>query len=91
MSSIEEEDESAVSDELITQIEKLPSLSLSLQQQHQQTFNHSPSVLEWDSELSESEQEFDDNNENSNDNGEEQAANRALQSFIQSCSRTVSL
>jgi len=95
MSSIEEEDESAVSDELITQIEKLPSLSLSLslqqQQQHKQPFNHSPSVLEWDSELSESEQEFDDNNENLNDNGEQQAANRALQSFIQSCSRTVSL
>jgi hypothetical protein len=47
--------------------------------------------LEWDSELSESEQEFDDNNENSKDNDEAQAANRVLQSFIQSCSRTVSL
>ncbi len=83
MSSIEEEDESSVSDEAITQIEKLP-LS-------QQEIYHSSSVLEWDSELSESEEEVDDHIKNSNDNGEEQAANRALQNFIQSCSRTVSL
>ncbi len=88
MSSIEEEDESTTSDEPITQIEKVPSSSLP--QQQQQPSYHSPSVLEWDSELSESEQEFDDNNENSNDNGEGQAANRALQNFIQSSSRTVS-
>jgi len=60
MSSIEEEDESAASDELITQIEKLPPSSL-LQQQQSLPSYHSPSVLEWDSELSESEQEFDDN------------------------------
>jgi TATA-binding protein-associated factor Taf7 len=93
MSSIEEEDESTESDELITQIEKLPSspLPTSQQQQQQQRPYYSPSALEWDSELSESEQEFDDNNENSKDNDEAQAANRVLQSFIQSCSRTVSL
>ena len=91
MSSIEEEDESAASDELITQIEKLPPPSPLLHQQQQQQqplpSYHSPSVLEWDSELSESEQELDDDN---NDNSVEQAANRALQSFMQSCSRTVS-
>jgi hypothetical protein len=83
MSSIEEEDESSVFDEAITQIETLP-LS-------QQEIYHSSSVLEWDSELSESEEELYNHIENSNDNGEEQAANRALQNFIQSCSRTVSL
>ncbi len=85
MSSIEEEDESTVSDELITQIQKRPPSPLIHHQQQQQSLPsyHSPSVLEWDSELSESEQEFDDNSV-------EQAANRALQSFIQSCSQTVS-
>jgi hypothetical protein len=89
MSSIEEEDESTAFEESITQTEKVP---LSLQQQKQkQPLHHSPSVLEWDSELSESEQEFDDYNENPNDNGEEKAANRALQNFVQSCVRTVSL
>jgi hypothetical protein len=90
MSSIEEEDESAAADEPITQIEKVSPSPLPEQQPQEQTFTHSPSVLEWDSELSESEQEFDDNNENSHDNDEEQAANRALQCFIQSCPRTVS-
>ncbi len=89
MSSIEEEDESTAFEDSITQTEKLPS-SL-LQQQQKQPLHHSPSVLEWDSELSESEQEYDDNNEHLNDNCEEQAANRALQSFRQSFSRTVSL
>jgi len=85
MSSIEEEDETTTSDEITIQPEKLPSSSL----QHYQPFYHSPSVPDWDSELSESEQEFDDNDEDPNENGEERAANRALQNFMQTCSRTV--
>lgn len=86
MSSIEEEDESEIFDETITETEKLLPTSL-LQEQ----FNHTPSICEWDSELSESEQEFDDNNENLKENSEEQAANRALQCFKQSFIKTVSL
>ncbi|CAF1090399.1 unnamed protein product [Rotaria sordida] len=86
MSSIKEEDESEEFDETITQIEKL--LSSSLQQEQ---FDSSSSISEWDSELSESEQEFDDNNENLEDKSEEQAANRALQSFKQSCARARSI
>ncbi len=82
MSSIEEEDEPTTSDEITIQPEKLPSSPL-------QQLHHSPSVLDWDSELSESEQEYDDNDEDPNENGEERAANRALQNFMQTCSRTV--
>jgi hypothetical protein len=85
MSSIEEEDETTTSDEVTVQPEKLPSSSL----QHYQQPHHSLSVPDWDSELSESEQEFDDNDEDPNEDGEERAANRALQSFMQNCSRTV--
>lgn len=85
MSSIEEEDEFEDSDELVTQTERFPSTSLLQQQQHA-----SPSVLEWDSELSESEQEFDEHYDDSEENPSIQAANRALQSYIQSCSQTVS-
>src|SRR4051794_4560592 len=85
MSSIEEEDEPTTSDEITVQPEKLPSSPL----QHFQQLQHSPSVADWDSELSESEQEFDDNDEDPNENGEERAANRALQNFMQTCSRTV--
>jgi hypothetical protein len=86
MSSIEEEDEPTTSDELTVQPEKL---LLSPLQHRQQQLHHSPSVPDWDSELSESEQEFDDNDEDLNENGEERAANRALQNFMQTCSRTV--
>ncbi|CAF3368761.1 unnamed protein product [Rotaria sp. Silwood1] len=86
MSSIEEEDESETFDETITQVDQL--LSPSLQQEQ---FDRSSSISEWDSELSESEQEFDDNNENPEDKSEEQAANRVLQSFKQSFSRTRSI
>ncbi len=85
MSSIEEEDETTTSDEITVQPKKLSSSSL---QQYQQ-LHHSPSAPDWDSELSESEQEFDDNDEDPNENGEERAANRALQSFMQNCSKTV--
>ena len=73
MSSIEEEDESAVSDEPMPQALQPPSV-----------------IIDWDSELSESEQECDDNDENGHDNGEEQAANRVLRAFIQSRSSHVS-
>ncbi|CAF1213571.1 unnamed protein product [Rotaria sp. Silwood1] len=84
MSSIEEEDEPTTSDELTIQPEKL---QLSSSQNYQQ-LHHSPSIPDWDSELSESEQEFDDNDDELEENGEERAANRALQNFIQTCSRT---
>ncbi|CAF4589312.1 unnamed protein product, partial [Rotaria magnacalcarata] len=57
MSSIEEEDESEIFDEPIIQADK--SLSFSSQQEQ---LDHLSSVSEWDSELSESEQEFDDHN-----------------------------
>ena len=77
MSSIEEEDESAVSDE------PMPPKETSVVQP--------PCVvIDWDSELSESEQEFDDNDEHGYDNGEEQAANRVLKGFMQSRSSHVS-
>ncbi len=82
MSSIEEEDEPTTTDEITIQPEKLPS-------EHCQQFHHSPSIPDWDSELSESEQEFDDNDDDLNENGEERAANRALQNFMQTSSRTV--
>jgi hypothetical protein len=85
MSSIEEEDEPTTCEDLTIQTEKLPSSPL-LKHQYLQ---HSSSVLDWDSELSESEQEFDDNDEDPNEDGEERAANRALQNFMQTCSRTV--
>ncbi|CAF4444545.1 unnamed protein product, partial [Rotaria magnacalcarata] len=79
MSSIEEEDESEIFDEPIVQADK--SLSFSSQQEQ---LDHLSSVSEWDSELSESEQEFDDHNEDGNDDSEEQAANRVLKCFKQS-------
>ena len=79
MSSIEEEDEPTTSEDLTVQPEKLPSSPLPKHQQLQ----HSPSVPDWDSELSESEQEFDDNDEDLYENGEDRAANRALQNFMQ--------
>ncbi len=85
MSSIEEEDEPTTSDEITIQPEKLPSSSV----QHYKQLHHSPSLPDWDSELSESEQEFDDNDEDAFENGEERAANRALQNFMQTCSRAV--
>ncbi|CAF0763768.1 unnamed protein product [Rotaria sordida] len=84
MSSIEEEDEPTTSDELTIQPEKLQSLP----SQKYQLLHHSPSIPDWDSELSESEPEFDDNDDNFDENGEERAANRALQKFIQTCSKS---
>ncbi len=87
MSSIEEEDEPTTSEELTIQSIKLPSSPVrNYQQPH-----HAPSASDWDSELSESEQEFDDNDDDLNENGEERAANRALQNFLQTSSRTVSI
>ncbi|CAF1006284.1 unnamed protein product [Adineta steineri] len=85
MSSIEEEDESTASDE--SQTQKLASSSSSSSQQQ---LYQSSSILEWDSELSESEEEGDCNDDTKNltDGGEEQAANRVLQKFIQSSSTT---
>ncbi|CAF3850274.1 unnamed protein product [Adineta steineri] len=84
MSSIEEEDEPTTSEELTIQSVKLSSApSKNYHQLH-----HSPSIPDWDSELSESEQEYDDNDENPNENGEDRAANRALKNFIQTSSRT---
>ncbi len=85
MSSIEEEDEPTTTDEVTIQPEKVPSSPLGRCPQ----LHHSPSIPDWDSELSESEQEFDDNDEDLNENGEERAANRALQNFMQNSSRTV--
>jgi hypothetical protein len=85
MSSIEEEDEPTTMDELTVQSVKLPSSPL---QKYQQP-RHIPSTSDWDSELSESEQEFDDNDDDPNENGEERAANRALQNFMQTSSKTV--
>ena len=82
MSSIEEEDEPSTSDEITIQPEK-PSPKYSTQ------LHHSPSFPDWDSELSESEQEFDDNDDDPNENGEDRAANRALQNFMRTCSKTV--
>jgi hypothetical protein len=85
MSSIEEEDESIASDEAKLPIETMPcSLPLSVQ------MPTATSIPDWDSELSESEQEFDDNHDNTTDHGEEQAAHRALKSFVQSGLRPVS-
>ena len=88
MSSIEEEDEPTTSDDLTVQPERLSSTPV-----HPHV-RHSSSVPDWDSELSESEQEFDDNNDDDDnndphENGEDRAANRALQNFIQTSSRTV--
>ena len=85
MSSIEEEDELSTSDEVTIQPKKS---STTLQTQKPQLY-HSSSVADWDSELSESEQEFDDNDDDPNENGEDRAANRALQNFMQTCSKTV--
>ncbi|CAF3675250.1 unnamed protein product [Rotaria socialis] len=83
MSSIEEEDESEAFDEPIIEVDK--SLLSSSQQEQR---DHLSSASEWDSELSESEQEFDDHDENRNDDSEEQAAKRALQCFKQSSLKT---
>ena len=82
MSSIEEEDEPSTTDELTMQAERIPMPA---------GLSHSPSMPDWDSEMSESEQEFDDNDDDDdpNENGEERAANRALQNFMQTCVRTV--
>ena len=85
MSSIEEEDEPTTSDDLTIQAEK----SQSSPSYNYHKLHHSPSIPDWDSEVSESEQEFDDNDEDLNENGEERAANRALQNFIQSFSKPV--
>lgn len=82
MSSIEEEDEPTTSDEITIQQEK-SSIQRSTQ------LHHSPSFPDWDSELSESEQEFDDNDDDPNENGEDRAANRALENFMRTCSKTV--
>jgi hypothetical protein len=82
MSSIEEEDEPTTTEEITIQHEKLPS-------ERYPKLHHSPSIQDWDSELSESEQEFDDNDDDPNENGEERAANRALQNFMQTSSKTV--
>lgn len=86
MSSIEEEDEPSTSDELTTQ-----SVKLSSSVKHYSQLRPSPSIIEWDSELSESEQEFDDNDDDPYENGEDRAANRALQKFIQTSSKHVCL
>ncbi|CAM4746578.1 unnamed protein product [Rotaria magnacalcarata] len=83
MSSIEEEDEPTASDDLTILAEK----SQSSPSYNYHKLHHSPSIADWDSEISESEQEFDDNDEDINENGEERAANRALQNFIQSFSK----
>jgi hypothetical protein len=88
MSSIEEEDEPSTSDELTVQPGKLPTSSSSALRNHSQ-LHHSPSMADWDSELSESEQEYDDNDEDPNENGEDRAATRALQTFIRASSNTV--
>ena len=80
MSSIEEEDEPSTTDDLTIQAERIPMPT---------DLPHSPSMPDWDSEMSESEQEFDDNDDDPNENGEERAANRALQNFMQTCIRTV--
>ncbi|UJR30321.1 hypothetical protein I4U23_017858 [Adineta vaga] len=85
MSSIEEEDEPSTSDELTIQSVKLTPSSL----RNFSKFQPSPSLIDWDSELSESEQEFDDNDEDPTENGEDRAANRALQNFIQTSSKHV--
>ena len=86
MSSIEEEDEPSTSDELTTQSVQLSSAA---EVKHYSQLRQSPSITEWDSELSESEQEFDDNDDDLNENGEDRAANRALQNFIQTSSKHV--
>ncbi|CAF1135687.1 unnamed protein product [Adineta ricciae] len=88
MSSIEEEDEPSTSDELTTQSVQLSS---SAAVKHYSQLRQSPSIIEWDSELSESEQEFDDNDDDLNENGEDRAANRALQNFIQTSSKHLQL
>lgn len=80
MSSIEEEDEPSTTDDLTIQAARIPMPT---------DLPHSPSMPDWDSEMSESEQEFDDNDDDPNENGEERAANRALQNFMQTCIRTV--
>ena len=82
MSSIEEEDEPTTSDEITIQPEKSST-------QHSTQLHHSPSFPDWDSELSESEQEFDDNDDDPLENGEDRAANRALENFMRTCSKTV--
>ena len=90
MSSIEEEDESTASDELNVPIETVPSILSASSSSLPQNVEQSMAMADWDSEISESEQEFDDNNEKAIDDGEEEAANRVLQGFIQSSSRPVS-
>ena len=85
MSSIEEEDELTTSDELTIQAGRIGSSTMI----GHYPLHHSPSIPDWDSELSESEQEFDDNDDDPNENGEDRAAHRALQNFMQTFSRTV--
>ena len=88
MSSIEEEDESAASDDdAAIEVQRTPPPPASSASSQQELYRSS-SVLEWDSELSESEGE--DGDHHSNDDDEEQAASRVLQSFIQASTRTVS-
>lgn len=76
MSSIEEEDESACSDD------DAPA-------EAQQDLYRPPSALEWDSELSESDN--DDSEHPAHDDDEEQAAHRVMQGFMQSAIRSVRL
>lgn len=101
MSSIEEEDESVASDEqdrsslapsarVLDSQHVNTSLLTSSSSSLTQIVEQLPSIPDWDSEISESEQEFEDNNEKLTADDEEQAANRALRAFIQSGSRSVS-
>lgn len=85
MSSIEEEDEPTTSEDLTIHAGKYFSSTLI----EPYSFDNVPSVVDWDSELSESEQEFDDNDEDPNEDGEDRAANRALQNLMKTYSRTV--
>ncbi|UJR16158.1 hypothetical protein I4U23_003068 [Adineta vaga] len=90
MSSIEEEDESMASDEATTEVTKVLSTLPSPLLLSSQELSGSSSILDWDSELSESEAEEEEEGveKNVKNNNEEQAANRVLQNFIQSSSRS---
>lgn len=87
MSSIEEEDEPSTCDEPTVQFGKLSAGAAACRTSSQ--LARSPSIADWDSELSESEQEYDDNDDDPNENGEERAATRALQTFIRASSSMV--
>ena len=78
MSSIEEEDESITSDDVII---SRKTIAIPMETPL------CPSTSEWDSEISESEQEFD---EQSMDRTEDEAANRVLKNFLHSSLRNVS-